>query len=415
MKVIDIRPDPSLRKSNFDGYKLSLEAVPILKLENIPAPHQQLRDLSSEYSFIHSSLFQLHNHLISDPWLSYTAYYIDTSYTIQKLSYEVSFGKLKQLTTVYKFKVDKDPSKSSGFYNCDLRFISEKFALLSDGVGSLKILETGDRQRSDEWKCIQSLNPIKIDSGFIIQDAKFLIDNGERMIHCLLLHIKQDEGKFFNVIEWLTLKQVDGNKNWEVYAQRTIEGRGNLYYLSLDPKCKGLVYSSNKVYKFVYDSINEVIEKIDRTDITNDAMDTSENVADFKWTQNSEDISVYIKREEDSTKDQFQVKSLGNHLEVTFKDKFLIKSDLFGEIDVDMTNWILENDHLQVNLVKKDSTLIWPFLTPGGPPMENNETTNPFASPIADLNSQMEECDFGFEGDDDFYLGEIMILLNFKT
>lgn len=105
MKVIDLRPDSNLRMPNFDGYKLSLEGVPILKLENIPTPHQQLRDISTEYSFIHSSLFQLHNHLVSDPWLSYTAYYIDTSFTIQKLTYDVSSGKLRQLSPVFKFKV----------------------------------------------------------------------------------------------------------------------------------------------------------------------------------------------------------------------------------------------------------------------------------------------------------------------
>lgn len=63
MKIIELRPDSKLLKSNFDGYKLSLEPIPILKLENISKPHQVAADSATEYSFLHSSLFQLHNHL----------------------------------------------------------------------------------------------------------------------------------------------------------------------------------------------------------------------------------------------------------------------------------------------------------------------------------------------------------------
>ena len=51
------------------------------------------------------------------------------------------------------------------------------------------ILDTGDRQKSDEWKRIgPSLNPLD-GVGFIVQDAKLMINNGEKLIHCLLLHI----------------------------------------------------------------------------------------------------------------------------------------------------------------------------------------------------------------------------------
>ena len=74
MKVIDLRPDAKLLKSNFDGYKLSLDAVPILRLENINKPHK-VKLTSSEYSLSHSMLFNLHNHLVPDPWLANTAYY----------------------------------------------------------------------------------------------------------------------------------------------------------------------------------------------------------------------------------------------------------------------------------------------------------------------------------------------------
>lgn len=90
-KVLELRADPKLLKSNFDGYKLSLEPIPILRLENVPVPQRITPNLSAgEYSEKHSSLFQLQNHLINDPWLSNTAYYLDVSSSIQKVHYDVS-------------------------------------------------------------------------------------------------------------------------------------------------------------------------------------------------------------------------------------------------------------------------------------------------------------------------------------
>lgn len=410
MKVLEIRPDSKLRELNFDGYKLSLEAIPILKLENISVPHQQSLDLASEYSFIHSSLFKLHNHLITDPWLNYTAYYVDSTFAIQKVIYDLSLGKLKPPSPVYKFK--RETLGSSGNYNCDIKFLSEKYAVLSDGVGGLKVLETGDRQRSDEWKCLQELKPLENGNGFIVYDGKFLIENGERQIHCLLLHIRHDEdGKFFNVIEWITIKQVEGSKIWELCARRTVEGRGSLHYLSLDPKCKGVVYSSDKEFKYVFDSVNAIVEEAKTEAKTDGNMEVDSNGEDqsmnFKWTQNGEDISVIVKRDADSSKTQFKVSCTLTHLEVQFGESFLLNFDLFDEIDVDMMNWTFEKDHIQVNLVKKDSTMLWPFLTPGGPPMEIDEKTSPFTQPVADLNSQMEDCDFEGGGCDEYFLGKL--------
>lgn len=90
-KIIELRADPKLLKSNFDGYKLSLDPIPILRLENVPIPYRITPNLSAgEFSEKHSSLFQLHNHLVNDPWLSNTAYYFDVSSSVQKIHYDVS-------------------------------------------------------------------------------------------------------------------------------------------------------------------------------------------------------------------------------------------------------------------------------------------------------------------------------------
>lgn len=407
MKIIELRPDSKLLKNNFDGYKLSLESIPVLKLENIPKPDQVLAD-SSEYSFLHSSLFQLHNHLVADPWLHNTAYYLDTTSTIQKVQYENKSGKLKTLQPVFRANV-KRPTSSGGIYNCVFKFVSEKFVLFSDGIGNLKILETGERLQNDEWKLVQSFQSLD-GTGFILQDAKLTFEGGEKTIHCLLLHIEQLDGKFQNVIDWITLKQSEGAKSWEKTARRTIQGKGHLHYLSFDPKCKSIVYSSNHAYKYVLDTVNEIVE--------NSTVDPAienlqiESVSSFKWNQNGEEVSISFNKPMENTKDKLTVNCLKDHIEVKYEAEVLIDSDLFGEIDIDLTTWTLDNDLLQVNLIKKDSDIFWPYLVPGGPSMDlssvDSKQIDLLGAPVSDLNAQMEECDFGDEGHEgeEFFIGE---------
>ena len=407
MKIIELRPDTKLLKSNFDGYKLSLEPIPILRVENIPKPDHVDPDSSSEYSFLHSSLFQLHNHLIADPWLHNTAYFFDVASTVQKIQYDANTGKLKPLQPVFKCSI-KRIQGSGGIYNCEIKFISEKYAILSDGIGNLRILETGDRQKSDEWKSLQVLQPLNNGDGFIIQDSKFTIEKGEKFIHCLLLHIEQIDGKFFNIINWITLKQIEGAKSWEETARRTIQGKGNLYYLSLDPKCKSIVYSSNHEYKYTLDTVNEIIEEITTEPVTEN-LQVEESVSPFQWFQNGEDVTINFKRTLEATKDEFSVKCVSRHIEVKHLSETLVNSDLFAEIETDVTTWSLENDFLQLNLVKKEPELFWPYLIPGGPQMEVSSDKQPDMlgnAPVSDLNAQMEECDYGDEGmqDDEFFI-----------
>ena len=411
MKIIELRPDSKLLKANFDGYKLSLEPIPVLRVENISKPHQVSANLSSEFSFLHSSLYQLHNHLVADPWLHNTAYYFDSSSSIQKIQYDSNTGKLKPVQPVFRCAIKTD--KSAGVYNVDFKFISEKFAVVSDGIGTLKIIETGDRQKNDEWKSIQTFEPLD-GTGFIIQEAKFVIEKGEKLIHCLLLHIEQVDGKFLNFVEWITFKQNEGAKSWEIQARRTIQGKGSLYYLSLDPKCKSIVYSSNHEYKFSLDTVNEIIEEAVVPEIENLQVDETES--SFKWMQDGEDITVNFNTIPDVTKDMFKVKCESNRVEVTVNGKTLMNSDLFGEIETDLTTWSLQNDFLQLNLIKKEPELVWSYLIPGGPPMEFKSDNQPEllnTAPVSDLNSQMEDCDYSFDGQQDveFFIGELNFLI----
>jgi hypothetical protein len=398
MKVVDLRPDSKLLKPNFDGYKLSLQPIPILKIEDINVQKIQPNS-STEYSFLHSFLFQLHNHLVADPWLANTSYYIDSSLTVNKIAYDNQFGKLKPQISVYKFKSSRKEAEE-GSYNAELKFISEKYALISDGNGFLQIIDTGDRQRNDEWKKIDALQPLD-EQSFIVQDAKFAMDKGEKIIHCLLLHVEHVEEKFYNFVNWISLKEDGGTKKWNCIARRTLKGKGSLYYLSLDVHCHSIVYSSNHEYKYVFDNVNEIVDEEPAPMEIAENPQAAESVNTFQWSQNGEDLTINFNTIPDATNDMYHVKCLQSHIEVRCGEQVLVKSDLFAEIDVDLTTWTLENDFLQLNLIKRNPDLIWPYLIPSGPieTPPNDKPGQPFNSqPVADLNTQMEECDYG-DGD----------------
>ena len=303
------------------------------------------------------------------------------------------------------FKISsKNPVSASGIYNRELKFVSEKFAVLSDGCGSLMILDTGDRQKSDEWKRIgPSLSPLN-GVGFIVQDAKLMIQNGDKVIHCLLLHIDQIDGKFFNIINWVTLKLNEESKTWEEIAKRTLQGKGSLFYSSFDPRCTSIVYSSNHEYKFTLDTVNEILVKEKPVSVPEIPVQEHENL--FEWKQDGEDITINFKKDSNALKDQYKVLCHQSHVEVKSGENFLMNSDLFAEIDTDLTTWTLEDDSLQLNLIKRDSDLIWPYLIPGGPNQSVDNAADTLANaPVADLNAQMEECDFAGQGDDEFFIG----------
>lgn len=399
MKVIDLRPDSKLLVPNFDSYKLSLDPTPILKNENILKPRKIKLD-SNQYSLHHTTLFQLQNHLVPDPWLSYTCYYITNDNTVEKISYDINTGRLKETTPVFKFSPNRELIE--GIYNAELKFISEKYAVLSDGTGNLTLIETGDRQKGDEWKKVENFQPLSDEeTSFILQDAKFKIEKGEKVIHCILLHIKQIDEKFNNVINWISIKEEGNTKKWSVADRRTIQGRGSLFYLSLDVHCQAIVYSSNHEFKYTFDSVNEVIEEIPREDLKN--VQNEPTVYKFQWSQKEEDITINFNIIPGATKDDYSVKCHQSNIEVKCLDEVLISSDTFAEIDTELTTWSLENDFLQLNLIKKQPELIWPYLIPSGP-LEStggDKNSQPFnAQPVSDLNSQIEECDFGDNGQD---------------
>lgn len=337
-KIVELRPDRNLLKSNFDGYKLSLEPIPILKHELISGSQpDRIFKSQAQFSFLDAQIFSLHNHLFRDDWLDNT-YFIDGNMNIQKITYDEKVGKLKPLNAVGRIALtDRQP----GDYNLDLRFVCEKFALVTDGTGNLFIFDTGDRLKNNEWKQIATLKPLESRTGFVIKDCKLQIVEGVKVISCLLLHIEHsEEPSFSSTINWIDIKQNFEENTWTIVSRKTVQGKGSLYYSSFDPKCKAIIISSDKPFKFTYDSINPVVvEESSAEKAMEEQIEPS--VDNFDWFQTDEDLLITLKEFPGAEMSDYTIKCLSKHLEISYRDEVLINSDLFEEIDTDMTTWSL--------------------------------------------------------------------------
>ncbi|KAL5277749.1 NUDCD1 family protein [Megaselia abdita] len=369
-KVIDLRPNRAFIKSNFDGYKLSLDTIPVIR-QNLDIEPLRKKPSEDQYSFLHAELFALQNFLVQDPWNRSTCYFINAIGHILKCTYGED-GRPLAPETVYKVAL-VEPQH----YNTSFIFISEKLVILSMGNNELVLLNTGFRYKSSsdkEWEEIH--RQIVGDTPFFLRDSRSDYDQGKNSITFVLQTIYQKEVTFVSELLWGCLSQ-EGEK-WSYQECDRIVGSGSLYYCSLEPKSKGLVISSNKEYLFQSQEVKKEpeIEK--------------EIKHNFLWTQTNEDITIkfpYIPSEGKNCKVSLEC----SKFKLDLNEKTVFHEDLFSSIDNDLTIWNFDEEFLTVTLTKTTS-LPWPHLFENGPletgpvPMENQ--------PIVNLEAPIEDCDF---------------------
>lgn len=343
-EIMDLRPSQLLLNPNFDGYKLSLEPIPILKTE-LPAAPRRLFPSDDQYSFLHAKLFSLHNHLFQDPWLPYSSYFVDENFYIQNVRYSTESGKLNNVKVVHKIP---KPNSKAGDYNASLHFVSESVGVFADGCGNLSIFNTGDRYRIDEWKTIFTGTISESSESFVIQDARWEIINNVQQIQCLLLSIQQkrdaDDEKFEVVIDWAVIKKNAESNNWELSVVRQLSGNAIPDYCSLEPKCNGILLSADREFKFTFDAENAIVVlKKENVDAAEDAGAVDEKKQKFVWNQTEEDVTIQFGTSREVSKHDFKVICDGTKLNVRHKTESLLEAVLFGPIDNDLTTWSLVN------------------------------------------------------------------------
>uniref|UniRef100_A0AAG5DW93 NudC domain-containing protein 1 n=1 Tax=Anopheles atroparvus TaxID=41427 RepID=A0AAG5DW93_ANOAO len=403
MQHIELRPDRRLLKSNFDGYKLSLDPIPVLRMELTEhnRPHR-VRPNEQQFSYYHARLFGMQNHLVRDPWASGQCYYVGASGMVQRVQYDETLGRLKPVSAVFKLPLTAEPP---GTYNCSLAFASEQYCLLSDGRGAIRVLETGDRASGRDWKARSVFRPAETDArsgfpagGFTLLDARFLVQDCKKQLHCIQQQEQSD------------LKHPSGQE-WTLHASRMLRGGGFPRYCSLDYRATGVLLASEKPFRFVFDSERPVEPTV--------APKASEPAPEepqayekypFEWHQTMDEVTIKFAKH-DGAYYQVATESAPDGLCVSANGTVVIDGKkLFAKIDGECTVWTMDRETLEITLQKQTTGVMWPFIFPGGPDetfagaggaRDTSEAAD--LPPTSNLEAALEDCDFGEAGEAEEY------------
>ncbi|XP_052899967.1 nudC domain-containing protein 1 [Anopheles moucheti] len=423
MPHIELVPDRKLLKPNFDGYILSLDPVPVLSTDfsNTNGPHR-VKPTDQQYSYYHSRLFSMQNHLVRDPWTNGQCYYIDVTGMVQRVSYDSMLGRMRPLVPVFKLTlvasdVGQDQVIANHRYNCSLVFPSEQLCLLSDGCGTVRVLGTGDRTTGREWKLQSTFKLLEhnltggvLPGGSVLLDGRLIVRNDQRSLHVVMLQIDyQPAAKSKSLLHWFTLEQSVPSA-WTLSVSRTLQSEGYPRYCVLDYHATAILVACNEPFRFLHDSEHPVIMLKSQT-MPSDTQDKPAwDQFPFRWTQTLEEVNVTFDKQPDVQYRVMTEPSPPNSescLKVFVNDVLVIDgSEFCSKIDYERTVWAMDRRTLEITLQKQITGVEWPFLFPGGPEEAVSggfdiHSQQSYMPPITNLSAPLESCDF--EGEQETY------------
>ncbi|XP_060534478.1 nudC domain-containing protein 1 [Cylas formicarius] len=404
---LELKPDRLLLDSNFDGYKLSLQEIPTFR-KKLDVPIDPSHLTTSQYSLLHTKLFGLHNHLFGDPFEhSQAVYFVDKDLNVRK-TYIDDFGN-EMIGPLTVWKIPSVRARNPGDYGITLKFPSANLAVLSDGLGVLYILSTGDRTDDSDFVQLYSGEVIACrEQGFVVSDAAYRDEKKE--LHVLLLHIAEDsKDRFVSVVHWVTFQEgtADDKVTWNQTNLRQLKTKGEIQYLYLEEGCENVYVISDSEVRFVLNSEYPIAEQAGDEDTS------------YKWSQSDEEVSVKFVLPERPNKELVFVAVEPKKIDVRYDAKVLLSGALAGTVDPSLMTWTIENvNSLEISLTKSAQKIFWPELVLGNGRGEYVARSSNFdqmseAAPQqgATFNSQqIEECDF--ESDKAFTFQRINRLTN---
>lgn len=335
--ITELRPDLKLLVKNFEGYKLSLDTVPVIKHKLLPIQPNVMTPNIDQYSLLHATLYGLHNHLFKDPFESYITYVIDMNNVVNKYIFNREtqrffVGDDCQFQLPQSENIDK-------IYNSSMKFISKEYVVISKGSSSIYIVNTADRANLSSWTIVFSQSVVEDTNGFIILDARLEETDGHKAIHCLIQHIEKADKSFENIIDWIIIKQ-DTELSWILTNYKHLLGKGTLQYCAFESGCKAVYIASDRKYKFQLSD-----EEIRQNQISKKSNDEIKSCDSINWYQSEEEITILVTFKEFVDKKLLSIKTTANSLNIVYKNKenYETALELFDRVDVDLTTWSMVN------------------------------------------------------------------------
>ncbi|XP_060596729.1 nudC domain-containing protein 1-like isoform X1 [Ruditapes philippinarum] len=363
---IELKAERNLINPNFEGYKLSLDKLPVYCTQVDNGTYvTALTD--EQFSYHHAKLFGVYNHLVQDPWNLNAVYIIDTDWNIRKAvghDMSVDCG-----ATVYTIPDASNQQFVVGRCNAKLHFLSADLAVVCDGAGQLYIVSTGNRQENgtDAWKCLISRMLPEEKTPCLLIDAVEHSKEENHMIDCLLVHVIEStpeqkdkyRSQYLTVLEWITFTSVD-RKVWTLGRTRQLVSRKPFSYACLDREGHSITIAGEAEFVFTQDSELPVV-----SDEEKEEENSGPRPPDYTWHQTAEDLSVQFTVAEGVTKGDIYLTMSFNRIDFGLKNKSaLLKGNLCGEIDTESCTWTIEGRRVDLYLSKKTEGN-WPLVVDG--------------------------------------------------
>lgn len=397
MPVVDLTVDRNLLCPNFDGYKLSFDAVPVLR-QGFDVNPLKLEPHADQYSLLHAELFARHNLLVSDPWSRYNCYFINVRHEVVLCSYNEQQGVARSQRIVYSTQSEDRGDgyrHQVGDYNYTLRFISEKYCVLCDGIVELCLLDTGDRERATPWKLLTrtQLLPEFDERGFVLYDARLDIVQEHKQISLVAGHVTRQRGVHVMQLTWSRWSL--NEEKWTYQVLQQLETRGSIYYCAFEPRAESLVVCSNGELQTPQQA--EEAAALAAEEETKRRQQLKDASARKSWVQTDDEVLVRLPVPAGITRNDVNVHCAQGQLRVECQGQTLLEGELHASVDTDLTNWTLEQSRgeLHLTLYKLTQGQKWVTLLSnelveeeGRDAQEEEEQL-----PIPNLEEPIEDCD----------------------
>nr|SVE74275.1 EOG090X08S2 [Daphnia barbata] len=309
-QLFELRPKKDLLDPTFEGYKLSLDSLPVYKHE-VPVAVEHLKPNEEQFSFQHVKIFGLHNHLIDDPWSAEVAFFISNNLQVFKINLHSLVSQNPEFQPVWQ--IPQQGETRDGWFNASLSFPSPELAVVTDGR-----------------------------------------DQVDSQIALSVFGCSERETPFINCLEWVEYEHADGH--WSLKQLKRLAVPHGLDYASVLSPGKSLCLIAREPLGMIFDSTRDIAVPVSNSATM---QDEGESKVVYTWAESPEEVTVWMVFDNRTSKHDLIVKIESQTLKVVYKNETYLDGELAHPISVSSSTWTLSDGKLEIILSKTDKSLNW--------------------------------------------------------
>lgn len=361
--ILHIKPKKELLDLKFEGYKLSLDSIPVLK-QPIQGGVEAFELNSEDYSFLQVRMTTLVNQLFQDMWSPQCVFFISEKQYVYWSCLQED-GRLADPRVVWQLPVDHGHPGS----NAAISFPGMDWAVISSGTGEMFLLNTPSRAAGEPWLVCHTYSAQNRKSPcYLLHSLHRCFPSGQQ-IDCLTAHVCHPDSEenlkmpdsvspaFVCILQWTSFSCGQNIQSWTMKRFRKYVGTSTPEYAAIEPSGTALCLASESEFKIFCDS-DKPVQQIE---VENKDMEPPL----YTYIQTPEDITVVFRLSDEIAKSDVQVVFKPSHIEVLLHGKPVLKGNLSNTIDTSSSTWIIDGEKLELTLSKAEVGLMWQELVKG--------------------------------------------------